>query len=520
MRKARAVRGSGRARVHGRCRKLAEVRSACGRRAIAAQRQLRHRRARSTTADRTLHGRERIHWRNISANPTSELQFHLYWNAWRNAESTWLRERRLGGNTTRRDADAWGWTDIRSLPCDARRTASTMLTSLVHYIAPDDGNTRGPTVIAVPLAASRRARTKTIEIEIEWSAKIPRPFARTGYIDDYYFFGQWFPKLGVLEDAGWNTHQFHSRDGVLLRLRRLRRAHDGAARLRRRRVGPTRSARPTAPTAPPCITTTRMTSTTSRGRRVPISSVRTQTFEHPPLPRGGDATAAQPDHAGQEARHFAVARGGAAGTTANGSARTRMTMSPSSTRRSRARAAAWSIRRCSPRARGGLRRTRAINPEEVTIHEAGHQWWYGVVGSNEFEHAWMDEGINQFSEARTDERRSAIATISCAGTSAASSRGSFHDIRVKRANGRGDRLATTGVRRNQTPRRRRRSGTGRRPAATSRTTRPRSGCTRWSDRSAGRHCSVRCPATSNAGSSVIRSPPISSRPSATPPAAT
>src|SRR6185312_16312975 len=50
-------------------------------------------------ADRSLHGRERIHWRNVSANPTSELQLHLYWNAWRNAESTWLRERRLGGNT-------------------------------------------------------------------------------------------------------------------------------------------------------------------------------------------------------------------------------------------------------------------------------------------------------------------------------------------------------------------------------------------------------------------------------------
>jgi hypothetical protein len=46
---------------------------------------------------------------------------------------------------------------------------------------------------------------------------------------------------------------------------------------------------------------------------------------------------------------------------------------------------------------------RAIDLEEVTIHEAGHQWWYGVVGSNEFENAWMDEGINQFSEARADE---------------------------------------------------------------------------------------------------------------------
>jgi hypothetical protein len=39
-------------------------------------------------------------------------------------------------------------------------------------------------------------------------------------------------------------------------------------------------------------------------------------------------------------------------------------------------------------------------PEGVTVHEAGHQFWYGIVGNNEFEHAWMDEGLNTFSTAR------------------------------------------------------------------------------------------------------------------------
>ena len=27
--------------------------------------------------------------------------------------------------------------------------------------------------------------------------------------------------------------------------------------------------------------------------------------------------------------------------------------------------------------------------------------WYGIVGSNEFEHAWMDEGINTYATGRT-----------------------------------------------------------------------------------------------------------------------
>jgi hypothetical protein len=40
------------------------------------------------------------------------------------------------------------------------------------------------------------------------------------------------------------------------------------------------------------------------------------------------------------------------------------------------------------------------DPEDVTVHEAGHQFWYGIVGNNEFEDAWMDEGLNTFSEAR------------------------------------------------------------------------------------------------------------------------
>jgi aminopeptidase N len=41
----------------------------------------------------------------------------------------------------------------------------------------------------------------------------------------------------------------------------------------------------------------------------------------------------------------------------------------------------------------------------VTVHEAGHQFWYGVVATNEFEDAWMDEGFNTFATARVMEQR-------------------------------------------------------------------------------------------------------------------
>jgi hypothetical protein len=39
-------------------------------------------------------------------------------------------------------------------------------------------------------------------------------------------------------------------------------------------------------------------------------------------------------------------------------------------------------------------------PEIVTVHEFGHQYWYGMVANNEFEEAWLDEGVNSFIEGR------------------------------------------------------------------------------------------------------------------------
>jgi hypothetical protein len=42
----------------------------------------------------------------------------------------------------------------------------------------------------------------------------------------------------------------------------------------------------------------------------------------------------------------------------------------------------------------------APSPESVTVHEFGHQFWYGLVANNEFEEAWLDEGFNSYSQDR------------------------------------------------------------------------------------------------------------------------
>ena len=38
--------------------------------------------------------------------------------------------------------------------------------------------------------------------------------------------------------------------------------------------------------------------------------------------------------------------------------------------------------------------------EMVIMHEVGHNWFYGILGSNERDHTWMDEGLNEFNNIR------------------------------------------------------------------------------------------------------------------------
>lgn len=46
----------------------------------------------------------------------------------------------------------------------------------------------------------------------------------------------------------------------------------------------------------------------------------------------------------------------------------------------------------------------------VLIHEVGHNWFYGMLATNEREHPWMDEGINSFYERKTSRDLSRDST--------------------------------------------------------------------------------------------------------------
>ena len=277
------------------------------------------------------------------------------------------------------------------------------LTSRKHFISPDDGNPDDATVLAVPLPEAVPPGG-SVSVEVRWNARVPRTFARTGRIGNFFFVAQWFPKLGVLQDTGWNCHQFHSSTeffsdyGVYdVKLTVPKTWIVGATGIERER------------TVIPLNTDANDNAvhrfyqedvhdfvwTTS-----PDYVERTASFEHPTLPPVAIRLLLQPEHLAQADRHFAATRaalryyGEWYGAYPYGHI---TVIDPAY----QSGAGGMEYPTLFTAGTRWLVRSAVTTPEGVTVHEAGHQFWYGIVGNNEFEDAWMDEGFNTFSEART-----------------------------------------------------------------------------------------------------------------------
>jgi hypothetical protein len=360
--------------------------------------------ARLDTARHTIAGVETISWRNPSSRPADSLQFHLYYNAWRNDRSTWLRERQLAtpSDVSDRRAEDWASIDIVTLKILTDDGHADDRTALVRYIAPDDGNADDRTVAEVPLDAPV-APGGAIGIQIGWTAHIPRTFARTGVIGDYYFIAQWFPKIGVLEDTGWNCHQFHavteffSDFGVYdVKLTVPAGWLVGATGVQRSVVDEQGGQFETHQFYQEDVHDFAWTTS-------PRYVEYRERFEHPTLPPVDMRLLLLPEHHGQEKRLFAATRatlryyGEWFGAYPYG----HITIIDPAWQSNAGGMEYPTLFTAGSRwiAPEGL-----IQPEGVTVHEAGHQFWYGIVATNEFEDAWMDEGLNTFSTGRVVEQ--------------------------------------------------------------------------------------------------------------------
>lgn len=158
---------------------------------------------------KTLKAVEEITWRNITSNPTDELQFHLYLNAFSHPKTTFMLE---SGGQLRGDRFAKGKMGKSTI--DSIFVNGENFTQKIEFIRPDDGNPHDSTVVRIKLPY-RVKPGESVKINLGFTAKMPRVFARTGYNNvkennlRFFMVGQWFPKLGVLEEKGWNCHQFH-----------------------------------------------------------------------------------------------------------------------------------------------------------------------------------------------------------------------------------------------------------------------------------------------------------------------
>ncbi len=165
---------------------------------------------------KTLTGKQTLYWQNTSTDNLTELHFHAYLNAFKDKNSTFMKE---SGGKLRSDKmdkenkNNWGYLSINSM----KIRGGESLFSKIKYFQPDDLNENDKTVFKVQLSKPLKPN-ESVAIEIDFKAKLPKIFARTGFVDDYFLIGQWFPKIGVYESAGtrytkkgqWNCHQFHA----------------------------------------------------------------------------------------------------------------------------------------------------------------------------------------------------------------------------------------------------------------------------------------------------------------------
>ncbi len=161
----------------------------------------------------TVDGKETLTWRNRSRQEVRAIYLHLYLNAFEGQQSTFFSENRNLGFQFRSDVPVhdgeWGHIELGAV------TQGGVAVPWL-YVHPDGGPQADHTVVRFDLPTPV-APGKSTTLQIAFHDQLPRVVARTGYFGTFHLIGQWFPKVGVLELPGergahplqWNVHEFH-----------------------------------------------------------------------------------------------------------------------------------------------------------------------------------------------------------------------------------------------------------------------------------------------------------------------
>jgi hypothetical protein len=340
---------------------------------------------------RTVEGSLQLTWKNTTARPAPTLRFHLYLNAFRNTLSTFRQE----SESARRHTtipDSWGAIDLSRLTL----SDGTDLLARLAYISPDDGNPHDRTVAEVSLPRAV-APGETIALSADFVSRLPRVSVRTGWKDAFFLVAQWFPKIGVLTDAGWKCAQFHANSEFFADFGDYDVSLEVPAAYRGKvaATGVLAEERPGADGR--LLLRFRQSSVHDFAWAAdPDFLVFEETFREPGSSDVALRLFLQPEHRAQKERHFHAARVALTGLSRLLGPYPHPTLSIVDP--------PWGARGANGMEyptliTAGTRRfapTAGHSPEQVTVHEIVHQYFQGMVGSNEVEEPWLDEGITVY----------------------------------------------------------------------------------------------------------------------------
>ena len=346
-------------------------------------------------AKHAVDANEVLTYHNVTGQALDHFPFHLYQNAFQ-PKSTFVRDSKLMGS---RDThyEKWedkyyGAEDIKSIEVVGQGD----LPQNLQFIAPDDGNKDDKTVVDLRLAKPI-PNGAFVQFKIAFQTKFPETQARSGWKRDFLLGGQWFPKVGVFWHGAWNCHQYHNTTEFFADFG----VYDVKLTLPQYEVIGASGIEVSDVNNPDGTKTL-----TYHGDDIhdfawtvsPRYKVREATYQAQMGPIKLRFLM-QPAHWSQAERHEKVTR-----DTLD---RFEKFYGPYPYK---------TLTVVDPEpdsAAGGMEYPTFITgdtswfmpeglhlPELVVEHEFGHQYWYGMVATNEFEDAWMDEGINSYAEVK------------------------------------------------------------------------------------------------------------------------
>ncbi len=149
-------------------------------------------------------GSGELRWTNTSSRAVTEVWLHLYLNAFKNEKSLFLRSRFGGGRSGNRTTD-FGYMDVKRLVL--KEGGADLWPSRDRH-SPGDADDETDIRVPLPQAVPPGGR---LTLLVEFESRLPDIVERTGHSGSFHMVAQWFPKLARLEpDGRWAHFPFHA----------------------------------------------------------------------------------------------------------------------------------------------------------------------------------------------------------------------------------------------------------------------------------------------------------------------